>query len=156
MTDTLFENRLSEMLPEHTNAGSAKKIKGTTWRRTMATDFAPPPQASANPVRQAAFGWQFTLIAGSFPYLESDLRGERNPSTTAGNRRDGEGSPEWPGNQKTVSRSGTTFQLFLCTRGQSGNAMASFYFQFQLIASWQWRYPLCPLVHRDIFEAIVY
>ena len=35
MTDTLFENRLSEMLPEHTNAGSARKIKGTTWRRTM-------------------------------------------------------------------------------------------------------------------------
>ena len=31
----LFENRLSEMLPEHTNAGSARKIKGTTWRRTM-------------------------------------------------------------------------------------------------------------------------
>lgn len=86
-------------------------------------------------------------IAGLFPNLESDLRGERNPSTMAGNRRDGEGSPEWPGKQRTVSRSGTTFQLLLCTGGQSGNAMASFYFQIYSLSSQQWRYPLCPLVH---------
>ncbi len=55
-------------------------------------------------------------IAGPFPNLESDLRGERNPSVTAGNAADGEGSPEWPGNQRTVSRSGTTSSWF-CVQG---------------------------------------
>ena len=102
------------------------------------TDFAPPSSRQAPILYDKPLPADSTpQIAGPFPNLESDLRSgkRRDLHGTAGNRRDGEGSPEWPGNQRTVSRSGTTFQLLLCTGGQSGNAMASFYFQIYSLSS---------------------
>ncbi len=131
MTDMLFENRLSEMLPEHTNAGSARKIKGTTWRRAMATDFAPPLRGK----RQSCTTSRFRLTAHprlpgrsrtlSLICVVKEILQQRR--VTPPSRR-GVAGMAWQSKDCQPKR--YNFQLVLCAGGQGGNAMASFYYAF--------------------------
>ena len=130
MTDTLFENRLSEMLPEHTNTGSAKRSRGRLGG-------APRKRIewSSRGKRQSCTTSRFRLTAHprlpgrsrtlSLICVVKEILLQRR--VTPPSRR-GVAGMAWQSKDCQPKR--YNFQLVLCAGGQSGNAMASFYYAF--------------------------